>query len=64
LHPAGLWRKFFRRPAKATGTNARTMKILVIVAMALGLAYCGYLGLLYVGQDLSLIHISEPTRPY
>jgi pimeloyl-ACP methyl ester carboxylesterase len=40
------------------------MKILVIVAMALGLAYCGYLGLLYVGQDAMVFpgRTADPAR--
>lgn len=40
------------------------MKILVIVATALGLAYCGYLALLYVGQDAMVFpgRTADPGR--
>lgn len=38
------------------------MKILVIVATALGLAYCGYLVMLYLGQD-SMVFPGRPADP-
>jgi pimeloyl-ACP methyl ester carboxylesterase len=42
--------------------NRQVMKIFVIVITALGLAYCGYLAMLYMGQD-SMVFPGRPVDP-
>jgi len=44
--------------------KSNAMKIIVIIGTALGLAYCGYLAMLYLGQDAMVFpgRVADPAR--